>query len=194
MLALGGFFSLHTLHKDFGAEWNFALRHALTVVFLFAWAVVVLGRRAGASSLAAVSVVAITGWLQGMNIQAMYAGVEKDAASGSGRWSAMAWWLGDYRRQHPELVVVTNEAQRLAVLVPDTPMHEVWSATTYDDLETLFTLFSGDLLILRSGQQKSAFGRDRRWPASFDLVLADVSGMDVWRQRPPPDLSVETPP
>lgn len=190
LLALGGFFSVHTLHKDFGSEWNFALRHALTVLFLFAWGVVALGRRAGAPAFAAVAILAISAWRLGHDVSDVYADVEREAASGRSGARAVARWLAPRRALAPDLVVAGSDVQRLALHAPGLPLHSVWAGTSWDDLDALFGRLGVDYLVLARDADKYDFGADPRWPETYEPVVTDLSGMDVWRRRPP---SLETP-
>lgn len=183
LLALGGFASIHTLHKDFGAEWNFATRHALTVLFLFGWGVVSLAARGGAGRTAAVAILSITGWLQAMDLKALYKDTEASASSGIQRRAGLVWWIQQARRADPALLIVTDEPQRLAVLVPDLPVHSVWLRSSYDDLWTLFDHFGADYLIINDRIEKYDFANDPRWTEGFELVAPDISGEAVYRRR-----------
>lgn len=190
LLALGGFLSLHTLHKDFGSEWNFALRHALTVLFLFAWGLVALGRRAGPGAFAAVAITAITAWRLGFDMQDVYLDVEKEAASGSTGRPAAARWLAEQRDADPGLVVAGSDVQRLAVAVPGLPLHSVWSDTSGSDLEALSGRLGVKTLVLDRAPEKYAFGTDPGFLSAWEPVADDLSGMSAWRRRaapPPPE-------
>lgn len=185
LLAVGGFLSLHTLHKDFGSEWNFALRHALTVVFLFAWGVVSLGRRPGASSFAAVAIVAISAWRIGFDQQDLYLEVEREASRGTNHWQALHGWLARESAANPKLVIAATDAQRLAASEPGLPLHSVWTGTSYADLDGLFGRLDASYLLLDHDPEKFDFAGDPRWPETYERVVSDLSGMDVWQRRAP---------
>ena len=185
LLALGGYFSIHTLHKSYGQEWNFATRHALTVLFLFAWGVVALARGAGPARAAAVAIVAISAWHQARDLQTLFETVVEEEAGTRGYRPGLTGWLAAEKARKGSLVLVSEQATRLAVALPEVPIHWVWWKTSHADLVAIFEARDADYLLVLNDSPPSAFADDPAFAVRFEEVFADLSGARVYRLRQP---------
>lgn len=184
LFALGGYLSIHWLHKSYGAEWNFATRHALTVLFLFNVALLYLLSRQGLARLLGVAMVATTAWRQVADLEDYRNKTVRDEVTVQGNRGGLMQFLRSERAKNPGLIVVTDDAQRLAQGVPGMSIHWVWEGTPLPVVERMFTHLHSDYLLAPVKLHTMAFGQDRvAFDERFELVLPNLSGYDVYRYR-----------
>lgn len=152
LLALGGFFSLHTLHKVFGSPWNFGRRQALIAGLLFFLAIVWMLRRRQKVSFAAVSLVLIFSSVGGMLRmgEAIREG-DKSMNPAVYRKELVEFLLADSARLGRPLVVTAPafEAVRLARLTgTSVNYHWVFWDTTKSDYRALFDKLGVDYALI----------------------------------------------
>jgi hypothetical protein len=183
-LALGGFFSIHWLHKSYGAEWNFATRHALTVLFLFGGAVVALANRGGLARLLAVAVLALT---MRSTLTGLDAWVEKEVKDDAPQqfWKGgLQEFLREEQRKDPQLVVVMEDPQRYARAMPGIGFHWLWPETRYADVQRMFTELGADYLLVPLDKKRHKWLDKKKIAAQFERVRQNVNGFDVYRYVP----------
>ena len=152
LLALGGFFSLHTIHKVFGSPWNFGRRQALIAGLLFFLAIVWILRRRERVSFAAVTLILAVSSVGGM-FRMGEAIREGDQSMNPAiyRIELVDFLLADSERLGRPLVVTAPafEAVRLARLTGSSVnYHWVFWDTTKDDYRFLFDKLGVDYAVI----------------------------------------------
>lgn len=184
IFALGGFFSLHTLHKPYGAEWNFATRHALTVLPLFAAGVVLAAARPGLPRVISIGLLGATLTTYWDEAGRLLRAADREIAGPATYRPGVLELLRRHERTHGPAVVASEKATRLTWELPDLSVYWVWEKTRFEDLDALFTHRGVDYLIIHKADPMDAF-EDPRFPERFEQIYTDLSGMDVYRLRPP---------
>lgn len=178
LFAAGGFASLHLIHKDFGAEWHFGKRHALTafVAFFLAWLALAhsprLRLRQAAWVLLAVS-------LAGGSARAIRLGSRTGLGLTDMENRAELVSYLEARRVGGSLTVASasRETQRLALLTDGVNYHWLHPGTRIEDLDVLFKDLNASLLLVRHDEREPTweFLRDR---AAFDARFRQVGDLD----------------
>jgi hypothetical protein len=191
LLAVGGFLSIHSVHKVYAQEWNFATRQALTCVFLFFLALVYLVR----SPVRMVAVLGLCLALAGSLIGFVSLGREverlKEAdpeAVGRQPWKPeVAEWLMERRSEQGELTVAISYTwpQRLALSTPGVNYHWAYWKTTREDVVRMFRKLGVRYLLWeRHSRPKPDFLRPKaEFVADFEEIEKDLHGFRVFVLR-----------
>lgn len=158
LLMLGGWLSLHTLHKTMFSEWNFSTRHAMTALPFFVACLCWLfyqGRwvRRLAVLLLLISV-GYAGNLLGANC---LEGWHKPPPQVQRQAKGLAEYLRKARQEDPDLRVAVWEPQLMAPLAPGVGFHWLGASTQAADLVILFDVLETDLLALEIGGPSMEF-------------------------------------
>lgn len=183
LLALGGFFSIHTLHKTFGATWNFGTRHALTVIFLFGASVVAAAARPGLPRVGALVLLTLTLSHHWDRARALVGAAEKEIAAAATYRPGLVAFLARERDARGRLTVVSEQSTRLAWELPGVGFHWFWARTRFEDVEALFVERAADYLVVPASGSMDAIG-DPRFASRYVMVHAGLSGMAVYRRDP----------
>ncbi len=187
LLAVGGFLSIHALHKSYGAEWNFATRHALTVVFLAFGAVLYLAARGGLARVFAIAIVSISALMEVRDLDQFVEEVRETEVRREEWHPELRIFLEAEHARNPDLLVAAELAQRMGWLVPGIGMHWLWTGTPLEDLERMFTSLHADYLVVLPDEDEHLWLADRaQFDARFERVHADLSGFEVYAYRRAP--------
>jgi hypothetical protein len=185
LLAAGGFLSIHTLHKQYSREWNFALRQALTCVFLFFLALVYLlkNRRRWAVALG-LSLTLAGSALGSAGLLGTIRHLKEADPERVGRqpWKPkLTAWLLERRRERGELTVAASYfwPQRLAASTPGVNYHWVYWGTTREDLVLMFQKLGVRYLVVqREASRKLEFYRPG---PEFLALFQEIERIDGFR-------------
>lgn len=187
LFAAGGLVSLHLVHKDFGTEWHFGRRHALTAFFAFQLAWLFLLHRGGARvrtfALVLLAGSMLGGFTQMWRLSARSLLGLKDLPARAD----LVRFLEEHRGPDGTLTVAMNggEAQRMAFRMHGTlGVHWLHLGTPIDDLEKMVDVLGVRFLLLKSDPPEDwAFLSDRaRFDARFTPV-AELDGYEVYAAR-----------
>jgi hypothetical protein len=191
LLAAGGFLSIHSIHKVYSQEWNFATRQALTCVILFFLAMVSLlrSRRRWVAALG----LCLTLGGSALGFARLADTVESQSGAdplGAGRhpWkSDLTEWLLERRPEHGTLTVAISYPwpQRLALSTPGVNYHWIYWNTTREDLVLMFReLGVRYVLWPRHSRPKAAFLQPRAgFIARFEEIERNLDGFRIFVLR-----------
>lgn len=192
LMSLGGFLSLHTIHKANFAEWNFGTRHALTAFFLF-FAVFlgmtrqpVLGR-----SVALVLLVASTG----INLDHASDRVKRQKQIES-TWQPelnrdIVAFLERIQLQEPRVRVIAPDMriQRFGAFTSGIGYYWMYQKTTLEELDYLCHELGARYLLLPSSMRADSGGaytflrNSGLFFSKFARIKQGISGLDVFVPR-----------
>jgi hypothetical protein len=193
LFAVGGFLSIHAIHKAYSREWNFGMRHALISLPLFYLALVYL-LRSGRRGIAVLGLcLTLAGSALGFVGLAHTIRALKEAdpvAVGRGPWKPeLAAWLREREREHGGLTVAMSYGwpQRLALSTPGVNYHWIYWETTLEDVTVLFEKLGVQyLLIPRGSRPKPNFLSPREdFFARFERIERNLDGFQIFAQRHP---------
>ncbi len=146
-LCVGGFLSIHAIHKSALKEWNFGLRQALTCAFMFSFALIALFRRRRFPALALGVAVLCSG---------IYVGYQKALRTATDSRSkiygeALIPWIEQQKQTREKLTIAMTTPQVLAGLTDGVAYHEIFyrtKVTTDEDLKALVQKLDIDFLIV----------------------------------------------
>ena len=169
LFAAGGVLSIHLVHKDFGAEWHFARRHALTAFFAFylSWSVLIRSQ----GLLRGVAVLLVVGSVIGGGSQVVRHSAKLLSGSAANPDPSILRTIVDDHRDGNGSVTLASasfETQRFMLRFGSrVNIHWLHPGTSIEDLETLVRELGVRLLIVRHDR------REREW-----LFLADRERFD----------------
>lgn len=188
LLAAAGFLSIHTLHKEFFQEWNFARRQGITAGFAFFLALVFLLRqRHFPAVLIGVFMLASSAYLGYGSMQETVATAEKYSEYTPETFKrGLVRWLQRARDERDALKVAlgAHEPQRVGFLTQGIGYHWVDSRTSFEDLRVLVEEHEIDYLIL---PPKSRGWRMRKARKRFSRLMEQAgkprAGMQIFTPR-----------
>ncbi len=180
LLALGGFFSIHLLHKRMFAEWNFPTRHGLTCGFLFFIATVYLVKYNTWTRMVAIAfIVASLG-------QGFYK-VDKETRreirnrSQLPAHTKIVQWINRHTPPGKRTVFALSSPQSLAPYTPNAAYHWIYSGTTLQDLRRMFTHLGAHYLLVRVKTYHHAFFHNRKaFKRNFTRSQKSIGGYDIY--------------
>jgi hypothetical protein len=188
LLALAGFFSIHTIHKSYYVEWNFARRQALTAAFLMFVSLVILMRHRNAllriGSL--LLMIASTG-LGYANVVEFTVRQTVLADKHSANYNPqLVDWINRKRASKGKLTVAltAQEPQKTAYQTPGVGYHWIYWETLPDDVNRLADQTDLDYVIVGKEAKAWAFCRDGSdFGVHFRQVGRPVSGFEIFEPR-----------
>ncbi len=181
---LAALVTLHMLHKGAGFRaWNFHIRHALPVGFVFGACLLWLTRQGAVPRL-------IAAWLFGASLYAGVLGVGtaaeqvRESEGWAKQRAAAVEWLERRRATDPDLRIATIEAQRLAWHTDGIGFHGVYTPTTTSDLRVLFDDLGADALLV-PGRTTHEFLTDPVFEQLFRELPDELPGWRVFVRQPP---------
>lgn len=186
LFALGGFFSLHVLHKSYYAAWNFSLRQGLTAGFFFFFALLFLltRRRAPAASLGVLLLCGgiVLGWWE---IRGQASKAADRAPPTAPYKSRLAEWLLQKRREKEQLIVAMDGPHKMAPYTPGINYHAfIRGKTRLSDMERMVTELGVRYFLLRSRGPYRARRNREQFDAGFRRVARRVAGYDIYEPNP----------
>ena len=164
LLALAGFFSIHTIHKTYYVEWNFARRQALTVGLLMfaAWVALLcdrnlLVRAAGILLLVASTVLGYVRLIELADRQSELHRVQAREYN-----PQLIKWINERRAARDQLTIAltAQEPQKIAYRTPGVGYHWIYWNTRPDDLTVLVEKLGVDYVIVSKSAEAWAFCRE----------------------------------
>jgi hypothetical protein len=183
--SIAGFLSIHTIHKQLFAEWNFAARHAITCAFFFfvAWVSIARFRRwLRPLVLIAVLYSSIVGF---QRLHKRFLWQSKQTADIHRLWH-IVHWLNDHSADGKRFVVVTRLPQLYAPMTPDTSYHWIHGKTRFEDVRYMFERLGARVLIVSRATKRYKLFKDPRFPQYFRLHKQNVSGLSLYVPRSKP--------
>lgn len=199
LLALGGFASLHLVHKVYSSAWHFGLRQGLLAVFaIFLAQTFLLTRRQR-------FVFGVGVWLLAVasfgGFRLIHETTQEESLRDKGGETLSTYraelvqWLGEQERgrAHGLTVAITRpEAQRLAWRAPGVNFHWLTETTTLADLRYLIDELGVAYVILVEGEIRPQFASTPEFARDFEPVASppqppqvfeDIKPVSIYRQR-----------
>ncbi len=152
ILALGAYFSLHTIHKVYSSPWNFGRRQALIAGLLFFVAFIwMLRRRKPVTYLLAILVLVSSSRAGALEMERNYRTKKRVYNPETYRQELVDYLVAEARRLGRPLVVAAPayEGPQLALKTGGSVhYHWVYTQTSRDDYLTLFREFNVDYVIM----------------------------------------------
>jgi hypothetical protein len=194
LFSLGGWLSIHTIHKTYHAEWNFARRQAVTCLPMFFLAVMYLLRRrslpmilAGILLCGSALVAYYHYWKLAEEAEMKVEMVSELRRSETPpRYQKLVEFLLDERSKKRKLTVVwtAHEPQIMAPYIPEVGFHWIYDKTTLDDIKIMFDHLGADYLLISLEKTRAWSFRqnDQMFETAFE-PLKTLSGFWVFVRR-----------
>jgi len=187
-LALGGFLSLHMIHRpELGKGWLFPLHHGLTAIFLFFLALTYMLRsRLFPAAVIGVFIISCSVFQGYRAVERRMTEFEKRGEVGPDEYKkVLVDWLQAESDKRGELTVAMSEPgpQFVAYLTNNVHYHWIWKKTTVQDAERLIDTFHIDYLLIGSKPKKYAFARHKKFNNMFKRV-GNRCGYIIYIPRP----------
>lgn len=192
LLALGGFGSLHTLHKASFAEWNFGTRHGLTAFFLFYWAVLYLSWRPVLGRVVALVLLVGSSYVNFDHAESRLKQLAKVEVTWSSRENtAIVAYLKQEALRVPGLRVIAPDMriQRFGAFTNGIGYYWMYHRTTLAELDYLCHELGARLLLLPedglpdSGGKFAFLENPDQFLSRFARIRGGVSGLDIYVPR-----------
>ena len=186
LLGLGGWTSMHLIHKDYFSEWHFARRQGLTAGLGFFLALAYLLHRPRLARAVGVFILCgsvYLGWNAALE-PAREAAAKSKPYDPEDRHTALVKWLKqeDERREGGLVVALSaQEPQQIGYLTPEVGYHWVYKRTTLEDIDTLTQELGVDYVIFRN-PRSWRFSRDPQFAKRYALVKR-ASGFMIYAPR-----------
>jgi hypothetical protein len=190
IFSLGGWLSIHLLHKNYYAEWNFARRQGLTCIFIFFLAILYLLRHRkflpvliGLLLLSTSTVIAYINYSAWVKNAEVNSGVltqirllEKPSKN-----QEIVQYLLKERSKRDKLTIVwtAHQPQLMAPYVPGAGFHWIYDKTTLEDVKIMFDELGADYLLFYPKETHD--WKFRQNSENFDKAFEAVNSLSGFR-------------
>ena len=195
LLGIVGWLSIHTIHKDYHAEWNFARRQGLTCLLIFFLAMMYLLRHRNfwpvflgvllLSSSTVIAYIQYSAWAKkaDMNAQVL---TQLRLSEKPPRNQELVQFLIDEQKKREKLTVVwtAHQPQLMASYIPDVGFHWIYDKTTFEDVKIMFDKLGADYLLF--DPEETQDWKFRRNSQNFEMAFEAVktlSGIRVFVRK-----------
>ncbi len=180
LLAAAGYFSIHLIHKQLWAPWNFGLRHGLTCIFLFFAAFVFLCRQNAFWRYMALALLICSSYLAIQKIRSEIYVTKTYRKHITVDRAPVINWVKTTASTKPELRISMYTCQWLLPYTNNVGYHWIYHSTTRDDLLALFSTLQSDYLLLTAEQRKELSNHTPDFDKLFEIEK-DLSPFVVYR-------------
>lgn len=186
LFAMGGFFSLHTIHKAMFSTWNFTTRHGITAAFFMLVGLAYLLQRSRVTRYLALAIILVS-TVVGFN--SVMVNLKKLIKHRQYRMDRvihyrLIQWINDGTSPTKRLTFVESFPQEHAHLTPDAGYHWICRHTTVNDLLVLFRKKGANYLLLRYSDRRHKFLKDKKRFNKYFSLYKKLSGFKVYRLKP----------
>ena len=183
LFALGGFTSMHLIHKDYFSEWHFARRQGLTAIFIFFLALIYLLKQKNLGVILGL-IILIASVSEGhYALYRVTLRVEKINERGAPDHRApLLEWLNEQGKV--TVAMAAHEPQKIAIMTPEVGYHWVYEKTSFEDLDIITTKLGARFVILTDNAKVSRWPlrKDRRFSGTYRKMMS-VGGMTVYERK-----------
>jgi DNA-binding transcriptional ArsR family regulator len=188
VFALGGFVSIHLVHKIAWAEWNFAKRQALTCSFMFFLCLLYLLRhKRSLPFLLGVFLLCAGTFRAGEAIATTTSDLVERSKGPRVYKKKLVEWLHSVRGDAESLVVATppGKTQRLSVYTEGIHYHWINQRTSLEELERLVDQRGVQFVVVpkKRAVAWAMFEDEKAFKERFVRVAKSVSGMRIYEPR-----------
>ena len=150
LFAIGGFTSLHLIHKDYFSSWHFPRRQGLTALFIFFLSLIFLLKQRRAALAVGVFLLCAGTYVGHDAVERQTAAVVKNNERSLRHYRTdLVAWLNAQGKM--TVAMSAHEPQKLAVVTPDIGYHWIFERTTPADVDVMMTKLGATHLLLTRG-------------------------------------------